>query len=498
MSTNPNDRTDQPVPRAEALDPVLRRMMRAEALRIDEVCRPLVEHGLDIIPSDEVVRPDHDPADYAPPAFLSLTAPELVPAWRVLLNEVREVNEEWVGVSVLGYQSYCACTADHLELERRIADWLGDYVRIRSDARHLCPRFPTPLHLFEKVTGEVAQLLRPHALRRGTLNAMFFNTGFAYARWLAYDLLLAPLARRGEEDGLRDAVFLRRDEVILRDAIEIGDAHGWRDDPLGDLARVVARTDPGLAERYAGVTDGEIRVRLADIAADIGLIRPYLVRNFNPAKAVIAAAGVHAAWGFMCGRGIGRLILDADRGRLLRGAYGRTCHGLFAVTYDGLLAVPVRPWHTAADHPGADGIRPLAVNLALMERVHDRLLSFYDRIDQTRMHPRPVEAVPGDIEEDFALAAACRALAAGAAPAEPARGRRLPALRLRQFAGVLEEKFGCEVRGGKGSEVVVTRPGGGRTVLGRHKADPEYHPYAVRRVLGRLGIDPRAFIAAVE
>lgn len=71
---------------------------------------------------------------------------------------------------------------------------------------------------------------------------------------------------------------------------------------------------------------------------------------------VAFAAGVHVAWVWQCGDGIGFLFAEQSREDVLRHVFARRSHLLFTVTHEGLLAVPKRSWHTAADHPGADGI----------------------------------------------------------------------------------------------------------------------------------------------
>jgi hypothetical protein len=70
---------------------------------------------------------------------------------------------------------------------------------------------------------------------------------------------------------------------------------------------------------------------------------------------------------------------------------------------------------------------------------------------------------------------------------------RIPALRCWRFLGILNG-LGCEWRQGKGSEIVLYRPGGRSVRLGHHKQNPRVHPLQVQRILAKLGIAVEAFL----
>jgi hypothetical protein len=61
----------------------------------------------------------------------------------------------------------------------------------------------------------------------------------------------------------------------------------------------------------------------------------------------------------------------------------------------------------------------------------------------------------------------------------------------------LADRFGCEVRQGKGSEVTVYRPGGRIFTLGHHRSNDEISSVVVKRLLKQLGIDPEEWLRAV-
>jgi hypothetical protein len=113
-----------------------------------------------------------------------------------------------------------------------------------------------------------------------------------------------------------------------------------------------------------------------------------------------------------------------------------------------------------------------------------------------------------DLQDDEALqeaiAAACQTLANEdtAPPPQqeppPAGGRlRLPSLRSNVLFRTME-KFGCEVRPGKGSEVVISRPGVAAFTVGRHKRLFEVHAVQVQRMLKRLKNSVSEWLTAVS
>jgi hypothetical protein len=71
-----------------------------------------------------------------------------------------------------------------------------------------------------------------------------------------------------------------------------------------------------------------------------------------------------------------------------------------------------------------------------------------------------------------------------------------PPLRARRLINFLRG-LGCEVQQGKGSEVTVYREGGRKFVLGHHGQNPEVRWPVVKRLLGRVGIRPEEWWAAV-
>src|SRR5262249_41198012 len=104
-----------------------------------------------------------------------------------------------------------------------------------------------------------------------------------------------------------------------------------------------------------------------------------------------------------------------------------------------------------------------------------------------------------------AVAVACQEFATEAEPETPpvrdkvvGIGRRVRSLRFDQLVAVMARQFDCEVRPGKGSEVVFYRPGGKSYALGHHKQNHPVPAVQVLRMLKRLGLPVRDGLAAAS
>src|SRR5262249_48053512 len=162
---------------------------------------------------------------------------------------------------------------------------------------------------------------------------------------------------------------------------------------------------------------------------------------------------------------------------------------------DGVLTDMATPWAPSGRSHGRD---ELALNLFVLERFHERLLSFYTRIPSLQVGlsnsaraEQQTDAGEGSTEETTEVVAlACRALAEDGRSdetedeePEDAPRRQIPRLRARRLIALLRKRFNCGVRQGRGSEIVISRTGGRPFILGMHKRNPEIHPVKVCQLL---------------
>ena len=139
-----------------------------------------------------------------------------------------------------------------------------------------------------------------------------------------------------------------------------------------------------------------------------------------------------------------------------------------------------------------------------MEWFRDRLFSFYDQIDLKRVGLVTADKVgdgttasPVPSDEEMIAADLARETETADGQTLPEPNRRVPGIRFLRFERVME-RLGCEVRGAKGSDVSVYRPGFRKYVLGRHRVNREVFPVEIQRVLSRLGFTTGEWLEAVR
>ena len=147
-------------------------------------------------------------------------------------------------------------------------------------------------------------------------------------------------------------------------------------------------------------------------------------------------------------------------------------------------------------HAPVRGVRALVLNCYVLGLFHERLYSFYDRIDFERIRARARSGAADEpADDDEVLAISCQDLAhrdeaeAGEGPPAPTPRRRpIRSVRLQRLLALLSDRFGCEVRQGHGSEITVYRRGGKKWILGCHKRDAHVPSEVVANLLKRVGI----------
>jgi hypothetical protein len=446
---------------------------------------------------------------YRPAHFLAKAAtPALAAELGALLEELWALNQRWAGERVLEVAAYFAATGEHLDLERRFVAWSDAYGRRRADPARVSPMVDNnPYLLARKAVGEWESVLGRLADRERTLNILFLAVPREYVNWLAYDRLWKHLVRPVRA-GHVDILYQRSHPATPKAMYRQVSGSGWLDNHLRPLLeRVRAWAPAARLDREAVFSEKVMRARIQGLADDIQQMRPFLVRNFRPEKTIVTLTpDCAAAWKYRIGLGmaglvVGRTAVDVRR----KLAAVRSLMGI-RVGHDGLFLDRRMPWYTTADlaASGVDGA--LALNYLLLEHFRDRLYSFYDRIDFSRLRRRPAAeeqpAAESRADDEQAVAAACRVLAeqsGGAAEegAEEPSFARIPVLRLPRLLRLFERRFGCEVGPGKGSEVNVFRPGGKVYTVACHKRNTEIYPRAVRRMLRTLNIPVGEFLDAV-
>jgi hypothetical protein len=463
-------------------------------------------------------RIESQPSDnYTPPVFLRKTATtDQYAEFGLILDELRELNEEHVGKRKREVEAYLHWIGWLQLLQDRLMAWLDSYLASRLERYD--PRDKGNKFLQFMRLGEECNQLFQKLHGRHRTDYLILSGCMPYAIWLLYEGTFKSSLTQTDGEVLFnpddcDPSTLRRARVCIRMVLQLGFFHDWLD---GLLERARTALKPGELEAFESRPSGELLQELTLYASSIQEMRPFLVRNFNSAKSSVELSdGFTLAWLWGTRSGIANIAGSDCRMALHRQLATREHPYLVGVNQDGLLSSPEQPW-LCTRGPAYD--RSLPINLYIVSRFHDKLYSFYERIDKDRIRrralgQRPGQAVPAAIDHaaaqsvpgtidsqpatEASLALACQDLAEQLDGASTRAGRRVCGLRYEYLEKMLAQSFDCQIRQGKGSEIYISRPNGGRATIGKHGKNPECSSGKVRMLLRRLGIPEQSWIRRI-
>jgi ketosteroid isomerase-like protein len=414
-----------------------------------------------------------------------------------LLSLVKQANDEMQGTR--SSVAHVLLGGDDLvsDVRRRLRAWADAYASTRLAKPS--SRDGSEVARYKRLVGELLPDLERIAFEKASVHSAFLADFTDYLPWAAFRATWASRLVFEDKASLHSRFAIRTDspidEVYCQHAVQL---YGW--EKADDVARVF-----GAMPRDSGaVTVGSelARDRLGGLASDIREMRPFLIRDSNPVKAAVEIApGLFVTWVWAGGQALGQVPVAESEREVIEQHRKRRFRTMLRVGYDGILASDATPW---LDATSAGGRRALAQNLRIVEAIHAKLFSVYERVDLDAVYRTARDSAESatsavDALTDENVAVTCQLAPVDEPTAEVGAERpRIYTLRLERLLNVLGDRLGCEVRQGKGSEVVVYRPGGKIARLGRHTRNREVPSALVRSVLERLGVSFGEWVAAMR
>jgi hypothetical protein len=442
---------------------------------------------------------------YRPPPHLEKTATsDERTRLEALLREMWEINEAFVGERTLEAEAYLVLTGDHEHLVKRIEQWCESYFSRRFQKTNNRDK-GDPFRKYERLLGEYDDILAWLSKIPNSLNYLYLDECTRYVQWLVCVWLRTNVVGTPEV-GKQPVRLLGRDRPESKCEVVLDALGAFHDHLLMFLCSTLAAVDSAELSKYSAMPAEKLIEMLNSLAGDIQEMRPFLIRNFDPLKTkIIFGNEQHSAiaWDWSINYGMARMLFAAGEPDLIEAQVAPRELFPVRVGLDGILRDGRKPWITAASETRISDVNPLALNVLLLKLFHEKLFSFYDQIDFDRMRRRRSSSADRQSEDLQVLAFSCQELersvgdaAQATTTADDLPKRRIPALRLQTLCKVLEQKFGCEVNGGKGSEITFYRSRK-KYRLGRHKRNPEIHHLIVKQILSRLQIDLDEWLLAV-
>ena len=451
----------------------------------------------DIVPRDEIIASPHVDA-YKIPSFLQKTATdEQLECLRVIFEELQGINEEHVGENTKEVEAYLAVTDQYRPLAQRCSRWCEDYFSMRLQKGNTKDRGDAA-RTFNRLSEEYQRIFGHISRRDQSLDYIFIAESSSYFRWLLW-----AWSRVGVSVPVRLSelpISVQQNPATIQDPVEqvLYESKILPDNLAFVAASIAASVGKDCLEEFTRRSDDALHEELLYLADDIHAMRPFLVAEFDVAQSLIELPGqspFFIAWDWCTQYGMANVHAHISLEMLQLGIKRNTSVYPVKIDHEGVMTDGSKPWIRTDNDERLLGINALAINTLVLDQFHKRLFSLYERIDFSKIRQRVDSDISFTEEPDFqALALTCQDLAAQDDDAEIEKTAlksrsRIATLRLNRLIQILQ-KLGCTVRGGKGSELVVRRPGFSEKAfrLGRHKTNPLIFPERVKALLKRLAI----------
>lgn len=460
---------------------------------------PIIEHSSGIPRSETVVAPAAD--QYRIPHFLAKTANnEDYKELKDIFQQLLQINVEHTGEITLEAEAFLCISGFRDEFAARINRWADRYFAQRF-VRHNSKDRGYVERKFERLVAEWFRIFERLFRQEGSLDYVFLDECLAYIRWL-----LSCWARTGHYE----RPDINKLPVVIEDFVSSPLTpletsllpFGLVQSHLLTFAAMASQSaDADSLETLALASEPDLLRDIAEAAADISEMRPFLIRNYRAENSIIRLPGekdFYIAWDWCVHYGMANIVCSCRHEDLLEYRVSRKTLCPIKVGNDGLLRDGTKPWITSVHDRRLKEIDLVALNRYILDLFWEKLFSFYEQIDLDRIRKRSITDVRPDDDEVLALSS--RDLADQQpveAEATRTERRRLRPLRIQRLCRFLQSRFDCEVEQGKGSEVTLYRPGERKAVLGRHKRNDEVHVVRLKRLLKQLGITPQEWLAAV-
>jgi hypothetical protein len=445
-----------------------------------------------------------------------------------LLQQLCELNNNYAGMRAVEAESRLLLLDDSIELSDRFDNWFSDFVTHRTK-KYNPKDEDEPFKKFDRLTHEFREFFVT-ALRLqapNTISYIFFDRPNQYSHFLIFTECFSPyfssiygVASLNEAAHRRGFAFTETIKLLYEQMSRQACWHFNRFGPF--LEQLCQSTAIQLSVKSRqGIEEQKVRDEIARIAKDIRYLRQFLSGS-SPAQFNWDIGGYFVGLRWSLRYGIAKLCIGSDSDEVVRQLHAKvlTKESLPSATiqHDGSLADVTCPWITINEWSNLD---KWLMTLALLETVYDRLFEAYSGIDFDEIRNK---AFNGEITpelDDQALAVSLQDLAAAFAdeacvPAKTTgipqsyvipqdsrdaksarRGLRLRSIKQSELLRVLETDFDCEIRRGKGSEVIVYRKDAHIWRLGQHKRDREIDTMKLKEGKDRLKISDDEWYAKV-
>ena len=163
------------------------------------------------------------------------------------------------------------------------------------------------------------------------------------------------------------------------------------------------------------------------------------------------------------------------------------------LNYDGIIEDKIRRWVSLQNiYDINNNLLALKVNLFIIDKIHSYLESIYIKMDHNKILNQYIKEINDDalvIKEEKIIVTTI----------DTPKINKKNIYKIKQSKlFLLLESLGCEIRGGKGSEITIYKYGGKHYTMGHHKKDEDVYPPTIINILKTLRISIQDFILNIS
>ena len=412
----------------------------------------------------------------------------------ILLSRVRSINDNYASMTVAESHIMINGDTEVLRLRKDLLTWAAKYCSKRH--KKIYNMFDDkPVDGFDKIMEELWPYLNDLCDRNNMHHQILFEM-LRFIPWYLYKNSWQKYVRFSfNDDETVDVNFngnFIKDENIDGCNFYLHNYNWVFENSMLNFYNQT-RDKVVISTKIKSMSNHDKLQYLSEMASDINEMRPFLIKNYNMAKSGISLrGGLHVAWDWKYDHMLGSLILYDTPYAPPTSCIDMNKFLFINIDNEGVMTNPIMTWLKTTNLNVSSLPSPIDLNIALIELIHDKLFSFYEKIDIHKILNQQTDVDNSNLGLlDENIAASCQMIAASDIDDQDNNrvvARFIRQIRVQKFLNILENKLGCSVKNGKGSEITMYRKNGKKYRIGHHKKNPYVASIIVKNILQRLNI----------
>jgi hypothetical protein len=407
-----------------------------------------------------------------------------------IMERLRILNNQYAGERLSTVMLYLNGNATKAQLFEDLKEWGKSYVDYRIKKPNSKDR-GSPLVTYLRLGKEICHLFNCNQHISRSIMLLFRNIIVDYMLWYLYTAIMKTCITFIKNNGHNS---VRYDDGEVRYVsselynflvmLDINKEHYL----FSYISSIYDRIS--IPDSIITLSTDDKLYKLSQLTSNIAEMKQQIIRGYKPHKWSIDFNGITIMWDWECVLNLG-MIWVSKSGTNSSSSYSIDLEpASLSVRHDGILCNSQLPWITTKTPPQNDDFDYLSVNLFLIDKIHDRLLDCYLKVDHDAVNRRkPRNEIPAATN----LTENCGSISVNSPDdynpqpkKKKARLRFKRSVRSSVLFNAMEKGCGCKVENAKGSEKKVISPEGRVCKLKHHKRNHPIHSRNIGMMFGQL------------